>query len=250
MRLARLVRLRLTAKATVLALAVVVAVASCGTVPAAMVSESPSPQVTGTRVTSTTQPPTAAAVLDETRFWSIIATTRASRSTSQRAELLQGELKKLPPTQIAAFDRQLTRSLNSIGDPEHLGAAEIMMGFTTKETFRSFRGWIVAQGEVVHRRFREDPDSLVDAGLDREGELVAGEMVAQAPDKVYREVTGRSLSGDFPDLPTTDDLASSLSGPTYAELARSLPRLAAAYLPRPTPAGNAYADDPRGIDRN
>lgn len=225
-------------------MAVVLAVASCGTVPAATGSASPSSGVTGT-----ISPPTAPALLDETRFWSIIASTRASRSTSQRAELLQGELKKLPPTQIAAFDRQLTRSMNSIGEPEHLGAAEVMMGFTTTEVFRDFRGWIIAQGQVVHRRFREDPDSLVDAGLDREGELVAGEMVAQAPDKVYREVTGRSLVGDYPDLSRPKDRASSMNGPSYAELARSLPRLAAAYLPRPIPGGNAYADDPRGIDR-
>jgi hypothetical protein len=186
--------------------------------------------------------------MDDARFWSIIASTRASRSTSQRAELLQGRLKQLPPAQIAEFDRHLTAAVNSIGQPRHLGAAEIMMGFTSKTAFADFRAWIVAQGQDVHARFRDDPDSLVDVGLDREGELVAGEMVAFAPDKVYREVTGRNLVDDFPDARPPEGLGSTMNGPSYAQLARDLPRLAAAYLPSPVPEGNAFADGPRGIN--
>lgn len=248
MLLARLVRFPLTAKAVALATATVLGLASCGTVSAAQESSQQS-AARASRVPSSASPtPTQSAVMDDARFWSIIASTRASRSTSQRAELLQGRLKQLPPAQIAEFDRHLTAAVNSIGQPRHLGAAEIMMGFTSKTAFADFRAWIVAQGQGVHARFRDDPDSLVDVGLDREGELVAGEMVAFAPDKVYREVTGRNLVDDFPDARPPEGLGSTMNGPSYAQLARDLPRLAAAYLPSPVPEGNAFADGPRGIN--
>lgn len=187
--------------------------------------------------------------MDERRFWSIIASTRSSRDTSDRVALLHGTLKTLPPKQVAEFDRQLTQAVNTIGQPKHLGAAEILMGFTSKQAFVDLRAWIVAQGEDVHSEFRDDPDSLVDAGLDREGELVTGQLFALAPDTAYRELTGRNLVDDFPDLPVPDSLSSTPSGPSYAQLAEDLPRLADAYLPVPAPVGNAYADGPRGIIR-
>jgi hypothetical protein len=187
--------------------------------------------------------------MDERRFWSIIASTRSSRDTSDRVALLRGELKALPPQQVAEFDRQLTLAVNTIGEPEHLGAAEVLMGFTSREAFVDLRGWIVAQGEDVHGRFRDDPDTLVDAGLDREGELVTGQMITLVPDTAYREITGRNLLDDFPDLPAPESISSAPDGPSYAELAEELPRLAEVYLPTPVPGGNAFADGPRGIER-
>jgi hypothetical protein len=188
--------------------------------------------------------------MDARHFWSIIASTRASRSTSERAELLQGKLTSLPPQQVAEFDRQLTLAVNTISEPRHLGAAEIMMGFTSRGAFDAFRAWIVAQGEEVHADFRADPDSLVDAGLDREGELVAGEMVSFAPERAYHQLTGRSLVEDYPGRPVRVSLGTSPDGPTYEELARELPRLAEVYLPSPPPDGNAFQDGPRGIERS
>lgn len=244
-RLARLVRFPPVVKAMALGTAGVLGLGACGTVAASSDSLPSGPQV---RVTASQAPPTST-VMDERRFWSIIASTRSSRSTSQRAEILQGKLRKLPPRQIAEFDRHLIRAINSISEPKHLGAAEVVMGSTSKNAFVHLRAWIAAQGEYAHARFLGDPDSLVDVGLDREGELVAGEMVLVAPARAYRAVTGRLLNDDYPDLPPPTDLASSQDGPSYAQLARDLPRLAATYLPSPVPAGNAFADGPRAIVR-
>lgn len=222
--------------------AIAVGLAACGSVPAPAGADAP-PQALPAATA------TASAVMDERRFWSIIATTRTSRDTSDRVALLRGELRALPPQQVAEFDRQLTLAVNTIGEQEHLGAAEVLMGFTSRESFVDLRAWIVAQGEDVHRRFRDDPDTLVNTGLDREGELVAGQMITLAPDTAYREITGRNLLDDFPDLPASESLSSSPEGPSYTELAEDLPRLAKVYLPTPVPEGNAFADGPRGIER-
>lgn len=247
-------RIRLQPVTAVLALltALVLGLAACGSVPAPATDADRPPQALPAPSTPAASgqsdtPPTASAVMDERRFWSIIASTRTSRDTSDRVALLHGTLKTLPPPQVADFDRQLTRAVNTIGEPEHLGAAEILMGFTSRQAFTDLRAWVVAQGESVHGNFRDDPDSLADAGLDREGELVAGQLFALAPDTAYRELTGRNLVDDFPDLPVPDTRSSSPEGPSYAELAQELPRLADAYLPDPAPDGNAFADGPRGI---
>lgn len=227
--------------------AIGVGLAACGSVPAPSAGGAPTSHALPTGAATDTA--TASAVMDERRFWSIIASTRSSRETSDRVALLRGELKALPPQQVAEFDRQLTLAVNTIGEPEHLGAAEVLMGFTSREAFVDLRGWIVAQGEDVHERFRADPDTLVDAGLDREGELVTGQMITLVPDTAYREITGRNLLDDFPDLPAPESISSAPDGPSYAELAKELPRLAKVYLPRPVPGGNAFADGPRGIER-
>lgn len=230
--------------ATVLVLVCALGLAACGTVPApgqALGSVTASADPTGTS--------DEASVMDTRRFWSIVGSTRASRSTSERAELIQGTLTKLPPQQVAEFDRELTDAVNAISEPQHLGAAEIIMGFTSRDSFTAFRAWVVAQGEQVHSRFRADPDTLVDAGLAREGELVAGEMVSLAPERAYHQLTGRSLVADYPGRPVRISLGTSFDGPTYEELADDLPRLAAAYLPSPVPDGNAFQDGPRGVER-
>lgn len=243
---ARRARLRTAASVAALVTLVVVGLAACGSVPAPGTSaEVPSQGKPAATASGTVS---ASAAMDERRFWSIIASTRSSRSTSERVSLLRGELTTLPPQQVAEFDRQLTLAVNTIGKPEHLGAAEILMGFTSRDAFVDLRGWVVAQGEEVHRRFRDDPDSLVSAGLDREGELVSGQLLTLAPDTAYRQMTGRNLVDDFPDLPASESLASSPDGPSYAELAEQLPRLADAYLPDPVPEGNAFRDGPRAIE--
>jgi hypothetical protein len=246
--LARSARFKPAALAAVLATVTAVALAACGSIPAPA-SPTPGSAATGQTQIQTPVSPHPTAVMDARHFWSIIASTRSSRSTSERAELLEGKLTSLPPQQVAEFDRQLTLAVNTISEPRHLGAAEIMMGFTSKEAFDAFRAWVVAQGEDVHADFRDDPDSLVDAGLNREGELVAGEMVSFAPERAYHQLTGRSLVEDYPGRPVRVSLGTSPDGPTYEELARELPRLADAYLPSPPPEGNAFQDGPRGIER-
>lgn len=247
------------ARALALLMAAIVSLAACGTavVPGGRVDgQTPigsAPTALGSWSTtgpteSRTARPAAPAALAEREFWSVIASTRTSRSTAERARLLQGRLRTMAPTKIAAFDRQLTAEVDAIGKPAQLGAAEIMMGFTSANAFVDFRAWVVAQGQQVHDAFRDDPDSLVDAGFDREGELVAGELIASAPEQAYRTVTGRTMEEDFPDLPQPHLIGSSPDGPSYTQLAADLPRLAEVYLPQPVPAGNAFRDGPRGVE--
>lgn len=239
-------RFRPMAKVAVLTAAGTLALGACGTVPAPSGYVTAMPQAQG----GTTQVPTVAPPMDESRFWSIIEGTGPAGSAYGRAKTLRARLEKLPPRQIAEFDRHMTEAVNSIGQPKHLGAAEIMMGFTSEEAFVAFRVWIVAQGQAVHAGFEQDPDSLVDVAPEREGEMVAGQMILFTPNAAYEVVTGTRLVHDFPDLPAPDRRGSSLHGPSYAQLAKDLPRLAQAYLPVPIPPRNAFADGPRGIHRH
>jgi hypothetical protein len=234
------------AKVAALTTAGVLGLGSCGTVPAPSGYVTAMPPAHG----SVTQVPTTPPPMDESRFWSIIESTGSAGSAYGRAKTLRARLEKLPPRQIAEFDRYMTEAVNAIGQPKHLGAAEVMMGFMSEDAFISFRAWVVAQGQTVHARFEQDPDSLVDVAPDREGEMVAGQMILFTPNAAYEAVTAHRLVDDFPELPTPARLDSTPDGPTYAKLAEDLPRLAAAYLPVPIPPGNAFADGPRGIRRH
>ena len=238
-------RFRLLARVAALTTAGMLGLGACGTVPAPSGYVTAMPPAHG----GVTQVPTTAPPMDESRFWSIIEGTGPAGSAYGRAKTLRSRLEKLPPRQIAEFDRHMTEAVNSIGQPRHLGAAEILMGFTSEEAFIAFRAWIVAQGQAVHARFERDPDSLVEAAPEREGEMVASQMILFTPNEAYEDVTGNRLVDDFPDLPLPDRLASSPDGPSYAQLAKDLPELARAYLPVPTPPRNAFADGPRGIRR-
>jgi hypothetical protein len=239
-------RFRLLAGVAALTTAGMLGLGACGTVPAPSGYVTAMPSARG----GVTQVPTTPPPMDESRFWSIIEDTGAAGSAYGRAKTLRARLEKLPPPQIAEFDRHMTEAVNAIAQPRHLGAAEVLMGFTSEEAFIAFRAWIVAQGHVVHARFEQDPDALVDLAPDREGEMVASQMILFTPDEAYEDVTGKRLVDDFPDLPLPERLASSPDGPSYAQLAKDLPRLAGAYLPVPTPARNAFADGPRGIRRH
>lgn len=230
---------------TILAPAVVVAVllTACSTSSAGLDASAAPP------AGSATSSSTKVAPMEEERFWAVMATTASAGGTFERADRLTTELAKLQPREIAAFKARLVEDMKAIGTVRHLGAAEIMLGQTSQDAFVDFRAWVVSQGKDVHARFRSDPDSLVDTGIDSDEELGLGEMVGFAPDLAYENLTARGLVDDYPELPSPYGVGCSPDGPSYAQLAKELPRLAAAYLPSPVPEGNAFADGPRHLRR-
>ena len=85
-------------------------------------------------------------------------------------------------------------------------AAYLMRGGYSDDGFDYFRGWLIAQGRSRRERALADPDSLADAGVDPDDDMVDCEYVvvaAQPGDRVgvarhCRAVVGEHLLPQYP----------------------------------------------------
>ena len=109
-----------------------------------------------------------------------------------------------------------------------------MLGWTGDDTFTDFRSWVIAQGHTTYERFRTEPDSIVDAGLDDEEELSAAERYAAIASEVYEELTGNEIWDALPDhegVEFQETPAGVRFEESEAALAERYPRLTAVYGP-------------------
>ncbi len=119
-------------------------------------------------------------------------------------------------------------------------AAYLMRGGCSDDGFDYFRGWLVAQGRTVWERALADPDSLADAGVDPDDDMVESEDVLAAASNAYAEATGDDEAfWEAVDTARRDRPEAKLSGPTGEgfdfdddeKMRARLPRLAAVYRP-------------------
>jgi Protein of unknown function (DUF4240) len=189
--------------------------------------------------------------MDEVQFWSLIEGTSSSGSSEEQAEEVREKLKGLDAIALVAFKSRFTDLSNSILTWNHLGAAEVIMGFTSEDVFSNFRTWVIYQGREVYTSFRDDPDSLAkDGPTSDEAQIGPAEILEFLPDDAYAEAAGKDLGEDYPQVGEyRAEPAGQKIEHSYLGLAKRFPKLATVYLPTPRPQGSPMDSGPRPIQR-
>ncbi|MEV6410980.1 DUF4240 domain-containing protein [Kribbella sp. NPDC051718] len=185
--------------------------------------------------------------MDENTFWALVEASReaSDNSLEDQAEHLGGALLELGQDQVVAFDAVFTEASRAIYSWEHVGAASVMLGWVGDDTFTDFRSWVIAQGRTTYERFRADPDSIVDAGLDDQEELGAAEMYAGVAAEVFAELAGGEIWDLLPEregVEFQEDLAGVRFVESVGVMAERYPRLTAVYGP--------FSSEPKDPVRN
>jgi len=189
--------------------------------------------------------------MDEVQFWSLIEGTSSGGSPEEQADKVHERLKGLDARELVAFKSRFTSLSNSILTWNHLGAAEVIMGFTSEDVFSNFRTWVIYQGREVYTSFRDDPDSLAkDGPTSDEAQIGPARILEFLADDTYAKAGGRNLGEDHPDaVEYRAEPAGQKIDHSYAALAKRFPKMAAAYLPMPPPKGSPWDSGPRRIQR-
>ncbi|PYC77850.1 polymerase [Streptomyces tateyamensis] len=135
----------------------------------------------------------------ETDFWQIIDETRdaAEGDPEEQADLLVERLGQLTPDEVIDFARLFEARFQRAYTRELWGAAHLMLGGASEDTFDFFRCWLIAQGREVFEGAVHHPDDLADLVPDfDEEEDGDAEEFGYAADEAHEQLTGLPL----PDL--------------------------------------------------
>jgi hypothetical protein len=173
-------------------------------------------------------------VMDQETFWGFVERSRtlSDGSLDEQGDKLAELLSELDVDQVVAFDAAFTEASRRLYSWEHWGAATVMLGWCSDDTFTDFRSWVIAQGRATYERFVIDPDSIVDAGLEEDEELGAAERFAAVASEAYEELTGDDIWEALPDREGVE-FQESPSGLEFddsdAVLSERYPRLTSVY---------------------
>lgn len=185
--------------------------------------------------------------MPEAEFWSIVDGT-ASTDLEVQAVAIDQRLEGLRPSELLAYEQRFVEVANRSNTSKHLGAAEVIMGYTSQDAFVDFRTWVLYQGSEVYTAFVKDPDSLAAHGPSNDEQVSGAQLLELVPAQRFTSLTGTEppeTNGPTVYQPPTGDPTDS----SYAALAARFPKLAAAYLPDPPPSGSPKTDGPRSITR-
>ncbi len=161
-------------------------------------------------------------------FWNVMdGVKQRSPEQSERATTLAEELKKRTPEQVEEFFRLYLETVDKAYSWELWGAAYVMMGGCSDDSFDYFRDWLISEGRSTYESAIRDPDSLAETG--RLVEFPELEELRYVPLAVYEEKTGRELrypSTSGPFEPTGESWAEDTVYLNY-------PRLSEMYLENP-----------------
>ncbi|HEY6815918.1 MAG TPA: DUF4240 domain-containing protein [Croceibacterium sp.] len=170
------------------------------------------------------------------RFWKIIERTRSPDGDQERQmAALAAELSAMPPDEIEAFGAVFDRLLIESYSWDLWGAAHVIMGGASDDSFDYFRVWLISRGRSVFEAARANPDelaALIPAGFDEAAEF---ELLAYVAADAWAEKTGddptnmpRPAYPTYPDEPMGEPFDES-SG----DLAERYPRLWARFSEAP-----------------
>ncbi|HXE73995.1 MAG TPA: DUF4240 domain-containing protein, partial [Candidatus Nitrosotenuis sp.] len=83
-------------------------------------------------------------------------------SCEQQCARLADLLAHLPPAQVEGFQRQVYQRMNEAYRWDLWGAACVLFGGASEETFSYFRQWLILQGRDFFTSVLRDPDSLAE----------------------------------------------------------------------------------------
>lgn len=155
--------------------------------------------------------PALVTMMEEERFWDLIARSRAAVDASQvkngdqfqdrQAEALSALLRQLSPEEVIGFDMRRCYYGGVAYRWELWGAAYWAHGGCGDDSFTDFRNNLISLGREPFFAILHHPDEL--AGyVDRpDVPYMLGEGFAYLPGRVYEELTGREVQEQFDRYP-------------------------------------------------
>jgi hypothetical protein len=164
------------------------------------------------------------------QFWQVIEASKASSQGNQDAqvEALAAQLSALKPAEIAEFERRFVEQVDRAYHWDLCGAAYVIRGGCSDDSFMDFRSWLISMGREVYERALKDADSLADVALGTDpAEETCFEEFAYVAAQVYQAQAGDQM-------PDTDrKYPSEPAGEEWEEdeavLAQRFPRLWEVY---------------------
>ncbi len=138
--------------------------------------------------------------MDRDEFWRLIEDCAEGRSNPEDfEELLRERLEELDDADVLAFDDEF-RSLSAEAYDWGLwGAAYVIGGGCSDDSFEYFRSWLICQGQDSYEAALADPDSLAELAVELEDpeEILFGfESMAYVATEIWQERHG---SGELPE---------------------------------------------------
>src|SRR4051794_21921445 len=98
------------------------------------------------------------------QFWQIIQRSLdgSGGDLDEQADLLSGELRKMPPDEIASFDQYIDECRRESYSRDLWGAAYIIAGGCSDDGFEYFRRWLISRGQEWFEKAMKNPDDLAD----------------------------------------------------------------------------------------
>lgn len=141
-------------------------------------------------------------VMSEAEFWETVRRSAEFESDPERQiEALAADLNRLPPDDVAAFERAFQREQARAYTWDLWGAAYVAHGGASDDGFEYFQRWLISKGRAVFEAVLADPDSLADMLADDVGGPLEFEEFAYVARRVWAAKTGNDRSdpnGLFP----------------------------------------------------
>lgn len=137
--------------------------------------------------------------MNEQIFWSLLKKTQqqSKGSPEEQQELIRNELLMIKPEEVKQYDEFFSRYKNKAYTWDLWGAAFIIFGGCSDDSFSDFRGWLVAQGKDIYMNAIINPESLAELPeIDRELEFEM-EGFSYLADEVYEELVSEDESSDL-----------------------------------------------------
>ena len=139
------------------------------------------------------------------QFWQIIDSVhgKSSGDMDRKCELLKEELSRLESNELCDFINHFDSADAAAYTWPLWGAAYVMHGGCSDDSFSDFRATLISQGREVYERALNDPESLVELDFDDE-EDVCYEGFQYVKNDVAEEKLGEipKRKASFPDDPT------------------------------------------------
>jgi Protein of unknown function (DUF4240) len=109
-------------------------------------------------------------IVNKKEFWRLI---EESRNVDSQAEWLTEVLIQKEIEEVLDFEFWFQKLMNESYQSRLWGAAFVLMGGCSDDTFDYFRGWLIGKGEEIYHKVLNDPEYLAEYinedNLDEEG---------------------------------------------------------------------------------
>ena len=135
--------------------------------------------------------------MPDDQFWRIIREThkKANGDYEAQQEMLDSRLGKMTPQNILLFDNKFRQLRGEAYSWDLWGAAYIIHGGCSDDSFNDFRGWVIAQGKDFYYKTLANPETL--AELDKEKFDVDWEGMGYISSSVFEEITDSEMPRGF-----------------------------------------------------
>lgn len=177
-------------------------------------------------------------MMDEERFWAIIADSRArvgrgpegDQFLDRQMEELGNLLSDLPPQEILAFQNRFAELSSRAHRWDLWGAAYWLHGGCSNDGFMDFRSTLISLGRERYELALRDPDSLADIDGQPDVPYLQTEGFGYVPHQVYVRATGSEFpeGTEFPS-PLEEPAGEQWDFDDVDEMRRRFPKLVAKY---------------------